>query len=148
MSARRRDGRGGKALWLLLVVLLGGLVVAALWYSGKLPLANLIAAALSDAGDGDAPTADASTPPVKHQTGPLSSAQLSAPLVNGAWVTACGAADTMKVVVKLDVKGGRAVKVDVKTEPPDAAVAACIERAARDLRWDVSPKTDHVTVRY
>jgi hypothetical protein len=54
----------------------------------------------------------------------------------------------MKVVVKLDVKLGHAVKIDVKTDPPDPGVSACVERAAHDLRWDVSPKTDHVTVRY
>jgi len=54
----------------------------------------------------------------------------------------------MKVVVKLDVKMGRVLKVDVHTDPSDPTVAACVVRAARDLRWDVTPKTDHVTVRY
>jgi len=54
----------------------------------------------------------------------------------------------MKVAVKLDVRQGRAVKIDVTTDPPDPVVAGCVERAATDLRWDVSPKTDHVTVRY
>jgi hypothetical protein len=54
----------------------------------------------------------------------------------------------MKVVVKLDVKMGRAAEVEVSTDPPDPRVTACVVRAARDLRWDVSPRTDHVTVRY
>jgi hypothetical protein len=54
----------------------------------------------------------------------------------------------MKVVVKLAVRMGRAVDVDVTTDPPDPAVAACIDHAVRDLRWDSSPRTDHVTVRY
>jgi hypothetical protein len=126
-------------------------VAGALWYLGKLPLgkfSGVFASELLDAGAAAVPAPDASVAPVRRQTGPLSSAQLSAPLVSGAWVTACGAPETMKIVVKLDVKGGRAVKVDVKTDPPDPTIAGCIEHAAHDLRWDVSPKTDHVTVRY
>jgi hypothetical protein len=82
------------------------------------------------------------------QPRPLSSAQLGAPLVHGTFVSACGAPDDMKVVMKVDVKMGRAVKVAVKTNPPNPTVAACIEQAARDLRWDASPKTGHVTVTY
>jgi hypothetical protein len=85
---------------------------------------------------------------VRRQASPLSSAQLAAPLVNGAWVTACGAPAKMKVVVKVDVRLGRAVKTDVQTDPPDTAVSTCIERASHDLRWDVSPKVGHATVRY
>jgi hypothetical protein len=38
--------------------------------------------------------------------------------------------------------------VDVQTDPADPVVTACVEQAARNLQWDVSPKTDHVTVRY
>ena len=40
------------------------------------------------------------------------------------------------------------MKIDVKTDPTDPVVIGCVERAASDLRWDISPKTDHVTVRY
>jgi hypothetical protein len=83
-----------------------------------------------------------------RQTAPLSSAQLGAPLVHGSFVTECGAPDNMKVIVKADVRLGRAVNVTVKTDPPNLAISSCIERAARDLQWDVSPKTGHVTVRY
>jgi hypothetical protein len=83
-----------------------------------------------------------------RQATPLSSAQLGAPLVHGTFVATCGAPDDMKVVVKVTVKLGRAVAVDVETHPPNPAVASCIERATRDLRWDVSPKSDHVTVTY
>jgi hypothetical protein len=83
-----------------------------------------------------------------RQTAPLSTAQLSAPLVHGKFVVDCGAPDSMKVVMKLDVRMGRALSVSVKTQPPDRAIASCIERKARELRWDSSPKTGHVTVTY
>jgi hypothetical protein len=139
MERRRMAGA------LVALAVLAGVAVA-LWLTGQVPFlqppsfvtGNADAAAV---GDGSAATPH-------RQTGPLSSAQLGAPLVRGGWVSACGAPDTMKVVVKLDVRMGRAVKVDVKTDPTDPTVAACIDRAARDLRWDVSPKTDHVTVSY
>jgi hypothetical protein len=99
---------------------------------------------LADAGPANG---DAAAPP-HRQTAPLSSAQLGAPLVHGAFVSACGAPDAMKVVVKATVKMGRAMEVTVKTDPPNSAVASCVEHAVRDLQWDVTPKADHVTVTY
>jgi hypothetical protein len=94
------------------------------------------------------PNADAGTPPVHRQTAPLSSAQLGAPLVHGAFVNACGAPDHMKVVVDATVKMGHSVGVTVTTDPPDPVVASCVERATRGMQWDISPKTGHVTVTY
>jgi hypothetical protein len=140
----------------LLLAAVAGAGGVALWATGRLPFGKLPAVPFFDSPDaglaasasGRLPSADAAAAPVKHQTGPLSSAQLGAPLVSGSWITACGAPETMKVVVKFDVRQGRAVKIDVKTDPPEPVVQGCIERAASDLRWDVSPKTDHVTVRY
>ena len=82
------------------------------------------------------------------QAAPLSSAQLGAPLVHGKFVTECGAPDNMKVVVKVTVKSGRAIAVDVTTAPENPAVASCVEKATRDKQWDVSPKTQHATVTY
>jgi hypothetical protein len=99
----------------------------------------------SSAGSG-ASGGDAGLP--HRQSGPLSKEQLSAPLVNGAFVTACGAPDDMKVVVDVAVRYGRAVTVKVKTTPPNLMVSSCIDRATRDLQWDVSPKTGHATVTY
>jgi hypothetical protein len=100
----------------------------------------------ADADAGSAP-ADAGVV-VRKQTAPLSSAQLGAPLVHGPFVAACGAPDDMKVVVDATVKAGHATAVSVKTTPPNPAVAACVERAIRDLQWDVSPKAGRVTVTY
>jgi hypothetical protein len=84
----------------------------------------------------------------KTQTAPLSSAQLSAPLVHGRFVTDCGAPDTMKVIVKVTVKMGHPVAIDVKTDPPNAAVASCVEKATREKQWDISPKSQSATVTY
>jgi hypothetical protein len=82
------------------------------------------------------------------QASPLSSARLGAPLVNGKFVSDCGAPDDMKVVVKVTVKMGRPVDVTVKTDPANGAVASCVEKATREMQWDVSPKTQHATVTY
>jgi len=46
------------------------------------------------------------------------------------------------------VKMGRASDVSVKTRPPNPVIESCVERAMRDLRWDASPSTGHVTVTY
>lgn len=84
----------------------------------------------------------------RRQSAPLSSAQLGAPLVHGGFVSACGAPPDMKVVVKATVRMGHAVEVAVTTQPPSPTVASCVEKAARSLRWDISPKTEKVTVTY
>jgi anti-sigma factor RsiW len=99
------------------------------------------------AGDAGTTQGDAGAP-VRRQTAPLSSAQLGAPLVHGPFVSACGATSDMKVVVTLAVKMGRASDVSVKTSPPNPVVEGCVERAVKDLRWDVSPNAGHVTVTY
>ncbi len=85
---------------------------------------------------------------VHRQGGPLSNAQLGAPLVHGTFLSECGAPDTMHVALKVGVKFGRAVSVDVKTTPPDAKIAACFDRAVKDKQWDISPKPGKVTVTY
>jgi tellurite resistance protein len=60
----------------------------------------------------------------------------------------CGAPATMKVKAKVTVKMGRAVAVIVKTDPPDATITACVEKAIRDLAWDRSVRSGTVTVTY
>jgi hypothetical protein len=120
-------------------------------YGHVATLASAASAGLSAPSSDEAPDAgDAGPAEVKPitQAAPLSSAQLSAPLVHGAYVTACGAPDTMKVVAKVTVKKGRAVAVRVTTKPPNAAVAACVQKAVREKQWDISPATQHATVTY
>jgi hypothetical protein len=98
--------------------------------------------------EGGVPTPDGGRAPQRRQTAPLSSAQLGAPLAHGTFVSACGAPDDMKVVLKVTVKMGRATEAQAKTTPPNPVVESCVERATRDMQWDISPKTAHVTVRY
>jgi hypothetical protein len=131
---------------------------------GKLPPAlagayGTVAALASSASEvlaaphptGDGADAGDAGPVVVHRTtqaAPLSSAQLGAPLVHGKFVSDCGAPEDMKVVVKVTVKMGRAVAVTAKTDPNNPAVASCVEKATREMQWDVSPKTQHATVTY
>jgi hypothetical protein len=135
-------------LLVAVAVVMVGLVAGAA--TGKLspwldPAWRALSPESPDAGDAAAPDGSA----VQHkQAAPLSSAQLGAPLVRGSFVTACGAPSTMKVVVKVTVQKGHAVATDVTTDPPDTTVSRCIDDAISQLRWDVSPKAQQLTVRY
>jgi hypothetical protein len=157
------QNRGTGRIVLALIVVLAAVAVVGSALTGKLAIltrewgmiTSSVASSLSSfaapsprtTDGGTAASTDAGTP-VHRQTAPLSSAQLGAPLVRGTFIAACGAPDDMKVVVDATVKMGRAVNVAVKTHPSNPSVASCIERATRDLQWDVSPKTDRVTVTY
>ena len=146
-----RPGRILVALILAALVVLVGLAM-----TGRLPsavkdvtaLASAWTVPASDAGLTTGLTDGGVDAAVKAQTAGLSSAQLSAPLYHNTIIAGCGAPADMKVVIKATVKMGRAVDVQVKTDPPDPGIEVCIETATRDLRWDASKKTDHVTVRY
>jgi hypothetical protein len=138
---------------IVVVVVAGGLLaVGGLVMTGHLPSAEQRLRAMASAwtaSSGDAGPFDAGTDAaVKVQAAPLSSAQLSAPLYHATFIAGCGAPADMKVVLRATVKMGRAVDVHATTDPPDPTIELCIETAARDLRWDASRKTDHVTVRY
>jgi len=67
---------------------------------------------------------------------------------NAAFISGCGAPDSMKVTVKVAVKNGRAVGVSVYTNPPNAAVASCVDRHVRGLGWPPNPKMDSFTTTY
>jgi hypothetical protein len=157
----RRRARGGRLLLLAfagVVVTIG--IVAVLSARGKLPAQVSKLVQFGDGGlslglGGDDDDAAASVeagpqplPPGKPQTTPLSSAQLGAPLVHGTFVSVCGAPATTKVKARVTVKMGRAVAVKVTTDPPDAAIAACVEKAIRDLAWERSVRSGTVTVTY
>ncbi len=78
----------------------------------------------------------------------LSDAQLSAPMKNASFISGCGAPDSMKVTVKVAVKGGRAVGVSVYTNPPNPGVAGCVDRHVRGLGWPPNSKMDSFTTTY
>jgi hypothetical protein len=78
----------------------------------------------------------------------LTNAQLSAPLRHTAFISACGAPDSMGVTIRVAVKMGVPIGVTVSTNPPNGAVAGCIDHNVRGLRWPQNPKTDFVTTSY
>lgn len=142
--------------WLVSIAVLVTTTVA-LIATGRLPFVTHAWDALTPSGAGSASSQSSDGGPgvdagagkkTRPQAAPLSSAQLGGPLVDGKYVTACGATADMKVVVKVTVKLGRATDVDVQTDPPDTAVSRCVQDAIESKRWDASSKTDHVTVRY
>lgn len=83
------------------------------------------------------------------KSGPdLSNAQLEAPMRNAAFISSCGAPDSMKVTVRVAVKNGRAAGVSVYTTPPNPGVSSCIDRHVRGLSWPSNPKMDSFTTSY
>ncbi len=78
----------------------------------------------------------------------LSNGQLNGPMSNAAFVSSCGAPNDMKVTVRVAVRGGRAMGVTVTTNPPNGAVASCIDRHVRGLTWAVSAKRNTFTTQY
>lgn len=84
-----------------------------------------------------------------EKSGPdLTDGQLGGPMRNAAFVSACGAPDSMKVTVKVAIKGGRAVGVTVITNPSNGGVASCVDRSVRGLSWPVSSKMDSFVTTY
>lgn len=78
----------------------------------------------------------------------LTDAQLSAPMKNAAFISGCGAPDSMKVTVRVAVKNGRAYGVSVYTNPPNPSVAGCVDRHVRGLSWPANAKMDSFTTTY
>lgn len=78
----------------------------------------------------------------------LTDGQLAAPMRNAAFISGCGAPDSMKVTVRVAVQGGRAVGVSVYPNPPNPAVASCVARHVRGLGWPPNAKMDFFTTTY
>jgi hypothetical protein len=78
----------------------------------------------------------------------LSDAELAGPLRNAAFVSDCGAPDSMKVTVRIAIRDGKALGAAVACDPENREVAECIDRAVRDLTWPPSRKRFSVTTRY
>ena len=84
----------------------------------------------------------------KQATPNLTDTQLSAPMRNPTFLDACGTPNSMHVTVKTVVKMGRAIGVTVLTNPPNAGIAGCIDRAVRNLMWPANPKADSFVTTY
>lgn len=78
----------------------------------------------------------------------LTDGQLSAPMRNASFISGCGAPDSMKVTVRVAVKNGRAFGVSVYPNPPNPAVAQCVDRHVRALSWPPNGKMDFFTTTY
>lgn len=84
-----------------------------------------------------------------HATGPdLTDQQLSGPMHNATFLSACGAPDSMKVTVRVAIKMGRAIGVSVYTIPPNGQVASCVDHAVRGLTWPANSKMDSFSTTY
>ncbi len=86
---------------------------------------------------------------IGQASGPdLSDSQLAGPMRNAAFLSACGAPDSMKVTVRVAIKMGRAVGVSVYTTPPNPGIASCVDHSVRGLAWPVNGKMDSFTTQY
>lgn len=83
------------------------------------------------------------------KSGPdLTDGQIAGPMRSASFINSCGAPESMKVLVKVAIKNGRAVGVTVITTPPNGQVAGCVDGAVRRLSWPQSSKMDTFTTQY
>jgi hypothetical protein len=78
----------------------------------------------------------------------LTDQQLAGPMRNASFLNSCGAPNSMKVTVRVAIRMGRAVGVSVYTNPPNSGIAACVDRAVRNLAWPANGKMDSFTTTY
>lgn len=78
----------------------------------------------------------------------LTDSQLGAPMRNAAFISGCGAPDSMRVTVRVAIKNGRAIGVSVYPNPPNPSVAQCVDRHVRALSWPPNSKMDFFTTTY
>jgi hypothetical protein len=78
----------------------------------------------------------------------LTDGQLGAPMRSASFISGCGAPESMKVTVRVAVQNGRAVGVSVYPNPPNPAVASCVDRHVRALGWPSNAKMDFFTTTY
>jgi hypothetical protein len=78
----------------------------------------------------------------------LSDDELGAPMKQPSFLADCSAPESMHVKVQVAVRDGAAIGVTVRTDPDDATVAECIDKAVRALQWPASKKRDSMTTVY
>ncbi len=74
----------------------------------------------------------------------LTDDQLAGPVQSSAYFSNCPLADSAHANICVAIKAGMPLGVSVKVSPSNKAVAACIDRATRKLRWPTSAKLDVV----
>jgi hypothetical protein len=78
----------------------------------------------------------------------LTPQDLGRPFENAAFISGCGAPDSMHVTIKAAVQNGHVAGVSVYTQPPNGGVSACVAGAVRRLQFPVSPNMDAVTQQF
>jgi len=78
----------------------------------------------------------------------LSDDELGGPMKQPSFLADCSVPESMHVKVQVAVRDGAAIGVTVRTDPDDATVAECIDRAVRSLQWPASKKRDSMTTVY
>jgi hypothetical protein len=78
----------------------------------------------------------------------LTDSQLGAPLNSGQFMAGCGLAASANADLCVAVKQGKPLGVSVKVSPRNNQTAACIDRAARRVRFPASDKLDVVHSRF
>ena len=78
----------------------------------------------------------------------LSDVELSRPMRSPTFLNDCNVPETMRLMVQVAVRDGAAVGVTVRTQPDDASVAECIDKAVRALAWTASKRRDSLTTSY
>jgi hypothetical protein len=78
----------------------------------------------------------------------LTQAQLGVPLNSGQFMAGCGLSSSANADICAAVKQGKPVGVSVSVTPKNNKVAACIDRAARRVRFPASDKLDVVKTHF
>jgi hypothetical protein len=74
----------------------------------------------------------------------LTNDQLGAPMKTSAFFASCGLSDSADADICVAVKNGKPLGVSVNVTPANNRIAACIDRAARKLKFPESEKLDVV----
>jgi hypothetical protein len=78
----------------------------------------------------------------------LTDAELAGPMRKPAFLGDCNAPDSMKLRVMVAVRDGAAIGVTVRTDPDDATVAECVDKAVRALAWKPTKRRESLTTSY
>ena len=78
----------------------------------------------------------------------LTSAQLGAPMQSGQFMAGCGLSQSSHADICVAVKQGKPLGVTVIVTPKANAVATCIDRATRRLRFPASNQLDVVKEKF
>jgi hypothetical protein len=74
--------------------------------------------------------------------------ELTAPVKTPTFLNTCGVPESTSVTLKIAVRDGKTLGVTVITEPDDATLAECVDKAIRDISWPESKHRDSFVIKY